>query len=97
MGQPVKATRMYRMWDAHCDAIMLALKGTPLVNRAGELVLLNGEPVITPPTAAHLKEARELMKQCGIDEEPMEGSKIVEVAKAIRHYDDDDQKLLTDQ
>lgn len=97
MSAPVNATRMHRMWDAHCDAIMLALKGTPLVNRDGELVLLNGEPVILPPTAAHLREARELMKQCGIDEEPLEGSKIVEVAKSIRHYDDDDTLILENQ
>lgn len=96
MGAPVRKTQMGRMWDSTCEAIMRGLQGTPALNKDGNPIIINGEVLMLPPTAAHIREARELMAQCGIDEEPIEGSKIVEVAKAIRQFDDEADPLLLD-
>lgn len=95
MSAPVKTTYLGRIHTGLCKTFLEALKGEPLVDREGNLVLRpDGQPFMVAPKAATLREIRTFLKDHGIDEEPTETSGIVEVTKAIKHFDDDPDPFL---
>lgn len=68
-----------------------------MVDKSGNVVLLNGEPVMEPCSAAAFREVREMLKDHGIDEEATEGSSILKVAEAVRKFEDlEDSFLIPD-
>jgi hypothetical protein len=88
MSAPKKNSALAGIHAGLCKQYVELLKGEPVRDEDGHVVMLNGEPLMQIPTAAHLKEVREFLKDNGIDEEPTEGSEVMNVAKAIRKYDD---------
>jgi len=94
MSAPVQRTKLYEIHQKQCRVLLKALDGEPLLDGEGNPVIIAGEVFLKPPTAAVLREVREFLKDNGIDQEPMEGSGVVEVSKALEFYDDSADPLL---
>jgi hypothetical protein len=94
MSAPKKGTKLATVHTEACDVALQMLKGRPMVNKNGDLVLIDGKPIYEPCSAAAFREVREMLKDHGIDEEATEGSKILEVAKAARQYEDEADPFL---
>ncbi len=95
MGQPKRGSKLSLTHDEACDVARQLLKGTPLINKAGDPVYDEaGKMIMMPPSAAAFREVREFLKDHGIDEEATDESKIVQVAKAIKRYEDFEDSFL---
>lgn len=94
MSAPEKDSKMAGLHAGLCDVMKEMLKGEPVLTKEGEPVYVNGQLLMKPPSAAVLREIREMLKDNGIDEEPTDGSKIMSVAKAARQFDDDEDPFL---
>jgi len=86
----VKATKLERIHTGACEAFLLALKGTPLMDANGSAVLdENSKPIYVPPTAAMMGKIIEFLKDNGVDSEPMDGTPVDSVAKKLTQFDGD--------
>jgi hypothetical protein len=96
MSKTVNTTRLGRIQIALSEALIESLKGEPLVDGEGNPVIVNGKPLLGPPKAGILKEAREYLKDMGITEEPEEadGRQVIEIAASIAKYEKDQDDLL---
>ena len=101
MSKPVRTTYMGLIHKGYCEAALEILKGEPVLieNAEGHQVPLIGHDgrIVRKFVAASLREVREFLKDNHIDEEAIETSGIVQVAKAISHYDDEADPLLDDR
>jgi len=96
MAKTTNTTRLGRIQIALSEGLIEALKGEPIYNAEGNPVLLGDKPLLAPPKAAILKEAREYLKDMGITEEPeeAEGRVIHEIAGRVHAYEQDQDALL---
>lgn len=96
MAQTTHTTRLGRIQIALSEAYIEALKGEPFLDPDGQLVMVNGKPLLTAPKAGILKEAREYLKDMGITEEPAEGEgrAVYEISKQVSQYEQDQDALL---
>lgn len=94
MAAPKKNTQLAVVHKTACEVALQMLKGEPLLDKEGNLVLFEGKPLMKPCSAAAFREVRELLKDHGIDEEPTEGSSILKVADAAKKYEDADDPFL---
>jgi hypothetical protein len=96
MAKTTNVTRLGRIQIALSEAYLEALKGEPFTDTEGNLVLFEGKPLLVPPKAGILKEAREYLKDMGITEEPeeAEGREVLEVTKRIEQFEADQDALL---
>jgi len=90
----VHSTKIGQMYEGVCDAILASLQPQPALNRHGEVIMIEGQPLMVPPSPAAIREAREMLKDNGIDSPPYEGNPINEVAKRLSVYDDEPDALL---
>ena len=92
----VKTTRLGLIQRALGDAIILSLKGEPLVDGDGDIIMVDGKPLLGPPKTGSLKEAREYLKDRGVTSEAEDGESYLvhEVSKAISRFDEDQDQLL---
>lgn len=72
MTSPVVSTRLYQLRELAIQQAFEMLKGRPLVDSDGELVLVNGEIYLLPPSPAALNTIRQLLKDNGVDRDPVE-------------------------
>jgi hypothetical protein len=96
MSKTTNVTRLGRIQIALSEALIESLKGEPLLDGEGNPILSEGKPLLGPPKAGILKEAREYLKDMGITEEPeeAEGRVVQAVAGSIAKYEDDQDALL---
>lgn len=96
MSRTVHTTRLGRLQLALSEGLLLALKGEPLFDGEGNLIMVDGKPLLGPPKPANFKEAREYLKDMGITEEPeeAEGRVVHEIANQINQYEKDEDALL---
>jgi hypothetical protein len=96
MSKTVKTTRLGQIQTALGGAYLEALKGEPLRDSEGNLIVIDGKPLLGPPDARILKEAREYLKDMGITEEPEDAEchTVYEVAKAVTRFEADQDELL---
>lgn len=86
----VKATKLERIHTGTCEAFLLALKGTPLLDPNGSAVLdAQGQAIYVPPTAAMMGKIIEFLADNGIDSEPLDGTPVDSVVKKLTHFDGD--------
>lgn len=70
MAQP---TRLYQLRDLAIMQSFEMLKGTPVYDKDGAVVLnTNGSIYLLPPTPAAMNVIRQLLKDNGVDREPVE-------------------------
>lgn len=96
MSQTIHTTRLGRIQVALSEALIEALKGEPLLDSDGAPIIIADKPLLGPPKAGILKEAREYLKDMGITEEPEEADRhnLVDVAKQVQKFEDDQDQLL---
>lgn len=96
MSKTTNVTRLGRIQVALSEALIESLKGEPLIDSEGDPILVNGKPLLGPPKAGILKEAREYLKDMGITEEPeeSEGREVHQISAAVKKYEDDQDALL---
>jgi hypothetical protein len=96
MSAPVSTTYMGRLHKALCEVLLDSLRGEPLIDDQGQHLLdINGRPRYERPTPQMLREIREFLKDNGIDQEPLDGTPVAQIASMARQYDDTcEPKLL---
>jgi hypothetical protein len=96
MARAITTTRLGRIQIALSEALIEALKGEPILTEDGAPIILNDKPLLGPPKAGILKEAREYLKDMGVTEEPeeAEGRIVHEIAGAVKRFEADEDALL---
>jgi hypothetical protein len=94
MSAPVQRTQLYQLHQKQSKMLLAALDGEIFTDSDGKPVIIDGEPLRNPPSPATFREVREFLALNGIDEEPIEGSGVIEVAKRLEFYDDEGDPLL---
>lgn len=93
------STKLPSIHARYCEVALDILQGEPVLieNTQGHRVpLIENGKVVRKYTAACLREVREFLKDNHIDQEPIEGTAIHDVAKAITHFEDEADPLLDD-
>jgi len=86
----VQPTKLGRLHTGLADTFLEMLKGEPLVDPNGTLILgADGKVIYLRPKPAVLKEIREFLKDNGIDSEVIEGTPVDSVAKQLTQFDGD--------
>lgn len=74
MSIPVASTQLYRLRELAIAQAFQMLKGTPAQDKEGNLVMVDGQPFMLPPTPAAMNVIRQLLKDNGVDREPIEAT-----------------------
>ena len=74
MSQPGASTQLYRLRELAIAQAFQMLKGTPAQDKEGNLILLDGQPYMLPPSPAAMNVIRQLLKDNGVDREPIEAT-----------------------
>ena len=96
MSKAVKTTRLGKIQTALSEGLIDALKGEPLYDSDGGVIMVEGKPLLGPPKPGILKEAREYLKDMGVTEEPedVEGHTLIDIASRINQFEQDQDRLL---
>lgn len=68
----VSKTKLHQLRNEVIEACFEALKGEPITDAAGNVILFEGKPLMRRPQAATLNVIRQLLKDNGIDRDPLE-------------------------
>ena len=64
--------QLYRLRELAIAQAFQMLKGRPAEDKEGNLILIDGQPLMLPPSPAAMNVIRQLLKDNGVDREPIE-------------------------
>lgn len=67
-----KPTRLYQLREELINKAFYALEGEAVTDKEGNPIIIDGKLLMKPPGAATLNVIRQLLKDNGIDREPLE-------------------------
>lgn len=95
MSSPAVASmRLYRLRELAIEQAFQMLKGTPAQDKEGNVVMLDGRVLMLPPSPAAMNVIRQLLKDNGVDREPIEAAPGRKALTALIPEDDQEPTLL---
>lgn len=74
MSAPVASTQLYRLRELAIAQAFRMLEDRPAQDKEGNVVMLYGHVLMLPPSPAALNVIRQLLKDNGVDREPIEAT-----------------------
>ncbi len=91
-------SKLNRLHTVLSEVFLELLKGEPLVDANGTAIVdEQGKPIYLRPKANILKEAREFLKDNGIDREPLPGTGLPEMVKQLQKFDDEPLQIEVEE